>query len=157
MSVLQLVFRVSDSRLAPVQRSGVGVRPVCPTSDVNSISRLVEVGHGGDGPRPTVGGLLAEIVGRPGRSVAAWLATVDGNPAGLVALVAADVGPATRHSIAWLFVAERSRRRGVGRTLVATAIGAAVAAGAREVWAETRADWPTASAFWAAVGFRPVS
>jgi len=115
-------------------------------------------------------GLLAELTGRPGRSVSAWLAwptalgaddpldrTHAGCPLGLVALVEAGSTPTLRFSIAWLLVHPRARRRGVGRALVARAVAHAQSRAATVVFAETRSSWPAATAFWRAVGFEQIT
>lgn len=103
-------------------------------------------------------GLRNELASRPGREVSAWLAWEGGSAAralGLVALVAAGQGPRLRHSIAWLLVDPRDRRGGVGTALVTVALDAAACAGASEVWVETHAAWPAATAFWQRLDFRP--
>lgn len=115
-------------------------------------------------------GLLTELKGRPGRSVSAWLAwpiapcadntfnrTTAGCPLGLVALVEAGSTPILRFSIAWLLVHPRSRRRGVGRALVAKAVAHAESRAATVVFAETHASWTAAPAFWRAVGFEQIT
>lgn len=118
----------------------------------------------GAGPQPRPDGLLAELVGRPGRAVTGWLAWLpsaagglaDGTPAGLVTLVESPTSDGlARWSISWLVVHPSVRGQGLGRALVATAVGRARAAGADAVWAETSVDWP-AAAFWRAVGFEAV-
>ena len=68
-------------------------------------------------------------------------------------LVEAGREGSRRWSIGWLLVVPEARRRGVGRLLVATAVEAAAADGAREVWAETDTRWPAATAFWHRLGF----
>ena len=115
---------------------------------------LTAGGHAFSGP-----GLLDELTSRPGRRVSAWLAWHDAEPTrppsplGLVALVAAGHGERVRHSIAWLLVDPRDRRRGVGTALVNVALDAAARAGGTEVWVETHAGWPAATAFWQQLGF----
>lgn len=157
MRVIRLTYRLHGLTIGVGEPPGVRIRTVDAADDRAAIIGMMEFAQIYDEPRPIARGVLAELVSRPGRAVAAWLATVDGTPAGLVTLVAADSGAAIRHSIAWLFVAGPFQRRGVGRALVAVAIDRAVAAGACEVWVETRSDWLRAMAFWEAVGFRPVT
>lgn len=129
---------------------------------VTVLAARVAAASAAAGPRPRTAGLLAELRGRPGRSVSSWLAwprgadgSCDTAAAGLVTLVEArDRGNASRWSIGWLLVRPDARRRGLGRALVATAVGHARAAGADAVWTETSAAWPAAT-FWRAVGFEP--
>jgi ribosomal protein S18 acetylase RimI-like enzyme len=157
MPVDRLVFRAGTQRLAAVQPPGVRLRQYRPSSDGAAIAALLEACRTSTEPTLTTDGMLGELTSRPGRLVTAWLAMNGETPVGLVAAVTAGLGPERRHSIAWLVVAERARRQGVGRVLTAAAVDAALAAGAREVWVETRTDWTPAVAFWAAVGFRPVA
>lgn len=155
MAVDRLVYRDSGQRLAAVPPPGVSLQRYAPSSDPRVIADLVDACRSAAGPALSAGGVRAELTSRPGRLVTTWLAREGEDAVGLVAVVAAGHGPALRHSIAWLLVAERARRRGVGRTLAAVAVGAALAEGARDVWVETRTDWTPAVAFWNAVGFRP--
>jgi ribosomal protein S18 acetylase RimI-like enzyme len=110
-------------------------------------------------------GLVAELNGRPGRAVHAWLAwpmgaatravaggCVDNGPLGLVALVAAGEVPQPRFSIAWLLVHPDARRRGIATALVAHAVAHAESLGATRVSAETLSSWPAAVGFWRSVG-----
>jgi len=115
-------------------------------------------------------GVLAELAGRPGRAVQAWLAwpldermppavatpaagLPPRHPLGLVTLVVVPAVP-PRASIGWLLVDPAFRRRGVAQALVTAALAAAHAAGAERVTAETLPTWPAAAAFWRAAGFR---
>jgi len=114
------------------------------------------------GPEPRVAGLLAELEGRPDRTITAWLASqhpaehgvATGPATGLVTLVEARGRGGTRWSIGWLLVRPEARRQGIGRSLVGAAVHHARAAGATEIWTETSAAWP-AAAFWRALGFEP--
>jgi len=115
-------------------------------------------------------GLLAEVNGRPGRSVYAWLAwplgavpraaaadCVGSSPLGFVALVAAGTAQPPRFSIAWLLVHPDARRRGVATALVAHAVAHAESLGATGVFAETLSSWPAAVGFWRSIGFEQAS
>ncbi len=98
-------------------------------------------------------GLAAELTGRPGREVWAWIArehAKESRPVGFVALIRAGSAADPRWSIGWLVVDPASRRRGIGTALVATAVRFAGAHGASVVHAETLEKWPAAVAFWAA-------
>jgi len=108
-------------------------------------------------------GLVAEMEGRAGRLVNGWLgwpaddADRRGPVGGLVTLVQArSAGGDARWSISWLLVRPQTRRQGLGRELVATALTAAATAGASAVWVETESRWSGSLAFWRAVGFQPV-
>lgn len=98
-------------------------------------------------------GLVAELEGREGRQITAWLAwqsaTLGPRPVGVVMLAQTTQG----FSIPWLLVDPDVRRQGVARSLVATAIDHARALGASVITAETLDSWPEACAFWPAVGF----
>jgi GNAT superfamily N-acetyltransferase len=94
--------------------------------------------------------------------VHAWLAWEvaagrDDVPRGFVTLVAAGGPAGLRHAIGWLVVDPAARRRGIGRALVAVAVGEARRQGAAAVWVETAAAWPEAAAFWRELGFEPGS
>jgi GNAT superfamily N-acetyltransferase len=125
-----------------------------------SLPRLLEtVGALGGGSRgPTAGGLLAELRSRPGRYVETWLAwspeRCSSGPLGLVTLVTVNRAGAVRSSIGWLLVAAAWRRRGIGSSLVRTAVTKACDGGATEVWAEVHGGWEGALAFWQRLGFQ---
>lgn len=171
MNVTSLACR-DLARAASHSCDGYAIRPFAP-ADAELVADLVAdlvagagaaAGAGSPAPRPA--GLIAELQSRPGRSVACWLAwpltlptdaTRAASPCGLATLVHAhDRTGRSRWSIGWLLVHPTFRRRGVGRGLVAGAVGHAASAGALEVWAETSAAWP-AAAFWQAVGFGPAA
>ena len=115
-------------------------------------------------------GLLAELSGRPGRDVHAWLAWSNGTvareaagsrsdpcPVGLVALVVAGPAARRRFSIAWLLVLPEARRRGIATALVDRAVSHARALGAEQIFAETLPSWPAAIGFWRSTGFEQES
>lgn len=157
MAVVHLVFPCRTPDGPPANAASVAISVLTPTHDAEAVIRAIVSGLDPAAGRPRVEGLLAELQSRPGRSVTSWFAAVGDSPVGCIVLVTAGAGASARHSISWLLVSGHARRRGVGRTLVTTAIDAARVRGAREVWAETRAEWTTAVAFWLAVGFRPVA
>lgn len=115
-------------------------------------------GGGASGPTPRATGLLAELESRSGRRVQAWLALdtspPSAQPLGLVTLVTAGPANAFRHSIAWLVVAPKARRRGIGRRLVEAACQRAWHESAPQIWVECHTEWHAAIAFWRAIGFR---
>lgn len=154
--VIRRVFSTNKCLSARRTGAGVRVRRACTSADADSITRVVENIHRDDWRIRSAPGLLAELAGRPGRSVVTWLAFVEEAPVGLAAVVSAGDGPSPRHSIAWLLVARQARRRGVGSALVAAIVGDARDRGIAEIWVETHADWSAAVAFWQAVGFRRV-
>lgn len=155
MAVEQLFFRCSAGFLAGHHVAGLVIRPADQARGAESIIRLAESAHG-DGFAPIrATGLLAELGSRPGRKVESWLALLDGTPAGLVELASGSAGLRTRHSLPWLLVSRHARRQGIATALVNTALESARDQGATEVWVETRSDWPAATAFWTAIGFRP--
>jgi ribosomal protein S18 acetylase RimI-like enzyme len=141
-------------------------------NNAEAVAALARACRGEEGPHAghfLPAGVLADLAGRPGRAVQAWLAwphaetgwagqgaPAAGRPArhalGLVTLVVVPAVP-PRASIGWLLVAPAARRRGVARALVAMAVAAAHAAGAERVTAETLPTWPAAAAFWRAAGF----
>lgn len=156
MSVLSLRFQPFSARLPVPVGAEVVIRRAELPKDASSITEMAENAHDVGAARIAAAGFLAELTSRPQRAVDAWLAFTGGLAVGLVASVTAGDPATARHSIAWLLVASHARRRGVGTALVATAVADACLRGAREIWAETRSDWPGAVAFWAAIGFEPV-
>lgn len=158
--VEHLVWRFAGGPPADAPPAGVDVRP-WRDDDASALARLA-VAAADRWPRPpgpSAAGWLAELRGRPGRDVQAWLAwetVVAGGvaaPLGFVTLVATSSAVGIRHAIGWLVVDPAARRRGIARALVAAALGAARRGGAETVWVETAAAWPEAAAFWRAVGF----
>lgn len=97
-------------------------------------------------------GMLAELRGPHGYYLVARGpdGTVDGY-AGLLAPRGAEQG-----DIQTVAVAERARRRGLGRALVLALVAEARRRGARELFLEVRADNPVAQALYAALGFERV-
>jgi GNAT superfamily N-acetyltransferase len=107
---------------------------------------------------------------RPGRRVHGWgaVARAEGTPgkapaepdpqAGLAGVILLLELPPSgqgspRFSIPWLLVRPVSRLLGVGRGLVAAALGYSRGLGARSVTIDTLDRWAEAVAFWRGVGF----
>lgn len=131
--------------------------------DGNRLTSLTAADAGAERPGepfPSAAGLARELQSRPGRRVHAWLASAaDAKTAvdsclGLVALVESSARTARRFSISWLIVSRHARRRGIGTALVDHAVRTAGTLGATHVFADTRADWPAARAFWNATAAR---
>jgi ribosomal protein S18 acetylase RimI-like enzyme len=103
-------------------------------------------------------GLLAELSGRPGREVEAWVALSlpgsNGNVVGLATLVTGSKSAGLRRSIAWLLVHPCARRQGIGRALVDTICHEVANRDQPEIWVECHAKWHEAIAFWRSMGFR---
>jgi GNAT superfamily N-acetyltransferase len=138
----------------------VVVRPADAASapDRDAISRIAAAcaftAGAGKAERSVSAAIVSELGSRPGRTVQAWLGTVDAvdAPIGLVTLVVAGPAPG-RCSIGWLLVQPAARRRGVATALVAHALDAARALGHDRVCVETLGTWTDAVAFWRAMGF----
>jgi len=157
--ILRLVRPVAWADLCRENRSCGRIEPfhVDHAGAVLQLAAALVGPDGGPGPRPGRG-LLDGLTSRPGREVTAWLAWDGegaGRPIGLVALIAAGPAGRVRHSIGWLLVDPDHRRRGVGAALVQAAIDEAARVHATEVWVETHAAWPAATAFWQRLGFTP--
>lgn len=181
MALLRFAFPCTVSPLVP-GHAGEPRRAPCTivavamaeAADRSAVVRLADACRPtGRGGHFAAAGLVAELTGRPGRAVHAWLAWpagsagftaadrggIDDAPLGLIALVAARAGRPSmvscpRFSIAWLLVHPHARRRGIATALVTHAIAHATARGAATVYAETNSRWPSAVGFWRSVGFR---
>jgi GNAT superfamily N-acetyltransferase len=160
--IVRLVRRLPRDDLSGLHRFCGRIDPVA-GDDALAIAALASAQDPLTGGRRAFSGagLVEELTSRPGRGVSAWLAWGDAESArspralGLITLVAAGHGERVRHSVAWLLVDPHDRRRGVGTALVNVALEAAARAGATEVWVETHATWPAATAFWERLGFGP--
>lgn len=173
MAVLHLVRHLADPPAAPRRPARAPppgrLRSCWNDRDGHLVTRLARdaarrVPQLDIGPQPRPAGLVAELAGRAGREVEAWLA-VDGSTGreralGVVTLVTcwnvSTPGPACpRHSLGWLVVHPTTRRHGLGRLLVTRACERARELGADRVWVEVGQEWSAAVAFWRALGFAP--
>lgn len=171
MGVLKMSIDVAEWGCQPGIELGAGASPfeVIPLAWGEPSRSLAAAVAASCGLRPE--GFLAEFTSRPGRQVHAWGALVlcdrapgtvalePGPQAGLAGVIlllestpSGEGSP--RCSIPWLLVRPESRRSGVGRALVAAALGQAQGLGASRVTIDTLDRWPEAVAFWRGVGFR---
>ena len=171
MGVLRMAIDVAEWGCQPGIEFGAGASPfeIIPLAwgEERSRTRAAAVAAS-CGLRPE--GFLAELTSRPGRRVYGWGAVVlcdkvpgsvalePDPPAGLAGVIlllesTPSAAGSPRFSIPWLLVRPESRRSGVGRALVAEALGHAERLGAPRVTIDTLDRWPEAVAFWRGVGF----
>ena len=170
MGVLRMVIDVAEWVCQPASAPGDGVAPfeITPLAWGEQSRALAAAVAASCGLRPE--GFLSELANRPGRQVHGWGAVVPcdrapgsvaaepGPQAGLAGVIlllesTPSAGGSPRFSIPWLLVRPESRRSGVGRALVAAALGHAERLGAPRVTIDTLDRWPEAVAFWLGVGF----
>jgi GNAT superfamily N-acetyltransferase len=171
MGVVRMAIDVAEWGRQAASAPGDGVAPfeVIPLAWDEQSRALAGAVAASCGLRPE--GFLAELTSRPGRRVQGFgvvvpcekapgsAPTEPGPQAGLAGVILllestpSDSG-ASRFSIPWLLVRPESRRLGVGRALVAAALGQAKELGASRVSIDTLDRWQEAVAFWRGVGFR---
>jgi len=172
MGVVRMTIDVAKWGRQPAGALGDGVAPIAviPLDWGEERSRAIAAAVASAcGLRPK--GFLAECVSRPGRRVHGWGAVVraegapgipptePGSRAGLAGVIlllqsTPSAPEAPRFSIPWLLVRPESRRLGVGRALVAAALGYSKELGASRVTIDTLDRWPEAVAFWRVMGFQ---
>jgi GNAT superfamily N-acetyltransferase len=171
MGVVRMAIDVAEWGRQAASAPGDGVAPfeIIPLAWGEKSRAMVAAVAASCGLRPE--GFLAELTSRPGRLMrgfgvvvpcekAAGSAPTEPVPqAGLLGVILLLEAPpsdsgAPRFSIPWLLVRPESRRLGVGRALVAAALGQAERLRAIRVSIDTLDRWPEAAAFWRGVGFR---
>ena len=174
MGVVRMAIDVAEWDRQPASAPGDGVAPfeVIPLAWGDERSRALAAAVAAScGLRPA--GFLTECASRPGRRVHGWGAVVpcekappapaEPDPqaglAGVILLLESIPSGqgSPRFSIPWLLVRPESRRSGVGRALVAAALGHARGLGATRVTIDTLDRWPEAVAFWRGVGFQCIT
>lgn len=171
MGVVRMAIDVAERGCQPAIAPGDGVAlfDIIPLAS-GEPSRALAAGVAAScGLRPE--GFLAELTSRPARRVRGFGAVVPcekspgsapaepGPQAGLAGVILLlESTPSgegiQRFSIPWLLVRPEARRSGVGRALVAAALGQAERLGATRVTIDTLDRWSEAMAFWRVVGFR---
>lgn len=105
------------------------------------------------GPRISLAGLRAELVGREGRAAVGLAARgaavgADGEIVGFAVVIEAISGRGRRFSLAWLLVHPAARRQGVATALLTEAVMHVRSRGGAKLCVETLSTWPDAVAFW---------
>jgi GNAT superfamily N-acetyltransferase len=125
--VYEMPEMVLDHRPEPtVVAAGVELRQVASRRDADDYWQVAAAAYAGNGFPPEVFAFYEKDDGLHGDNVAAFLAHLDGKPAGIaMTIVSHDLA-----GIYWVGCTEEARRRGLGRTMTATAVSAGLDIGA---------------------------
>lgn len=125
--VYEMPEMVLDQRPEPaVAPAGVELRQVASRRDADDYWQVAVAAYASNGFPPEVFAFYENDDGLRGDNVVAFLAHLDGKPAGIaMTIVSHDIA-----GIYWVGCTEKARRRGLGRTMTASAVSAGLDIGA---------------------------